>query len=116
MELLTKAIAFASRPRRLARVDIPHWNSYVFVRSLTAKERDDFDVANSEAQAKGQLSNITARYAVLCACGPDGKPVFDPDDARQLGDQDGLAVEIIAAAAKTHNSAGQAGADAAEKN
>lgn len=60
---------------------IPEMGGEVFVRVLTSREKDNFEIL-----CEGGKENIRARVAVMCLCDGNGAPLFTEDDAQQLGD------------------------------
>jgi len=64
-------------------VPTPEWpdvNGRVFVRCLSADERDDYE----DTLAK-RLPHSAARLVVLAACDAAGNPIFETGDVERLG-------------------------------
>lgn len=90
MDLREKALA-AARAAKEKPVLVPVTFNGVdmFVRRLSGRERDAWEVSLVEIRGKKRvtkLDNVRARFAVLVLCDADGKPVFREQDAELLGD------------------------------
>lgn len=82
----------------IERVDIPEWNDFIFVRSITAEERDLFENSMYTGQGDDRqenLKNLRARLVVLAACDEAGKRIFKDSDTEWLGRKNALAVNRI---------------------
>ncbi len=70
------------------REPVTAWGVSFYVRELTAKERDDFEIANTthRGKNKGRMKgNVRARLVCLCAVDEGGSRIFSDDDAEALG-------------------------------
>ena len=94
-------------PREL--VPVPEWGGDVFVRSLTAAERDAYNNSLFRVQPrKGgrdpEISyhpeNATARLVVLTVVGEDGKRLFKDGDLDKVARKNAKALERLAAVAR----------------
>ncbi len=92
------------------KVDLPAWGDDVYVRMLTAMERDAFEVGCQE-DAQG-FRNVRARLVVLAACDADGERIFQDADAVALGLTSALALDIVFTEAQALN--GMRGEDVEE--
>lgn len=69
----------------------------IHVRAVTARERDEYEASRVKMTNKRKnpvqidLSDVTAKAAVLGCCHPDGTPFFKPDDADWLSQKRCLA-------------------------
>lgn len=68
----------------IERVEVPEWGRWVFVRSISAAERDAFDNRSVKRKRGGavetNLDNYSARMVALCMCDETGAPMFpDPE-------------------------------------
>lgn len=96
VKALTKGDVFNAQDRKLERVEIPEWDGFLFVRTLSAAERDDFENSNyrvKNGSLEPQFGNMRARLVALCACDEQGNRLFIDDDAGQLGTKFGAAVD-----------------------
>ncbi len=85
------------------RVDVPEWNGHCYVRGLTAQERDAWERSLFEMKGKKAVpkdKNVRARLVVMCAVSSSGTPMFKPEQADQLGQKNGAAVDRLFAVAQ----------------
>jgi hypothetical protein len=78
----------ATLPRE--EVPTPEWGhgESVFVRALTALERDQWEVGNYDIRGRDtqvKMTNARARLAVLCVVDQAGERVFKDEDSAMLG-------------------------------
>jgi hypothetical protein len=76
----------ADLPRE--QVPCPEWGCDIWIRTVGAVEKDMFEEASLVKRGKGReptLRNIRARMVVLCATDADGRQLFLPGDAENLG-------------------------------
>ena len=69
-------------------VDVPEWGGIVYVRGLTAAERDDFEASCLISPGKQQtlnLKNMRAKLVVLSVVDEHGERIFSDADAEMLG-------------------------------
>jgi len=76
-------LALRSR-RRVESVKTPHGE--VYVRELSARERDYYEASLVRDRGKIDLKGATARLLGLVLCDRDGTALFGPDDADSLND------------------------------
>ena len=62
------------RPRRVEEVSLPELGGSVYVRHLTALEKDRLDDALTDEKGKPVADNVRAKVFAACACDADGKP------------------------------------------
>jgi hypothetical protein len=80
----------------LERVDVPEWNGVLYVRVMTAGERDHFEAEVSGGTKKKQnMVNLRARLVCLVACDEKGEKLFQPADAAALGAKSAAAVDRV---------------------
>src|SRR5688572_16771684 len=97
-------------PRR--EIKIPEWgNKSVFIRTLSAGERDQF-----EASLTDRTTNIRARLAVMCLCDEDGSPLFTQDKVEALAKKSGKALDRVFDAAIHLNKISKEDVEELEKN
>lgn len=86
------------------RVDIPEWpGATVFVRMMTASERDRFE----SAHLKSPERDFRARLAVATVCDEQGQAVFTEADIPALGAKSSAALTRIFEAAAKLNKMGK---------
>lgn len=77
---------------------IPEWDTFVYVRGLTGKERDIYE--DSLHQRRGRdvqinLRNARAKLVVLCTVDEHGKRIFEEKDVARLGEKNARALDRI---------------------
>lgn len=82
------------------RVNLPEWGKdcYVFVRTMTATERDAFEIAELAARggaAKGNPVGLRGRLAACTICDDKGALLFEPGHGAVLGQKSGAALDRI---------------------
>jgi hypothetical protein len=106
MALLDRLAILQARTLPQESVSVPEWGGDVFVRTLTAKELDDFQAANIQGSGKDRkpnLQNFRARLAVRCIVDADGKRLFEDTDAEALGAASCRAIDRVFAVAQRLN-------------
>ena len=94
---------------------IPEWGGSVFVRTLTASERDQFE-DRVLADKKTTKRDIRALLAVASVCDEQGKPLFTPADVPQLGRKSAAALDRIFDVAMRLSRIGKQDVEELEKN
>lgn len=98
MAILTREMALKSDRFEIAEVDVTEWGpidpktnkpepTTVFVRELTAREKDEFEsglVTVKGRKQKMNLDDLRARMAVLVCCDANRKPIFRTEDVEWL--------------------------------
>ena len=80
-------------------VDCPEWgvpDGTLFIRSLTGKQRDDFEqsmVTGRGKNVKTDMQNIRAKLVARCLSDKDSNVIFGPDDIEALGDKSAAALD-----------------------
>lgn len=78
--MLTKEQIFQIQDSRIEKLTIPEWGGEVFVRSMTSKERDQWELRYSKDK-----SNLRASFAVQSVCNEAGELLFTEKDIEPLG-------------------------------
>lgn len=88
-------------------VETPEWGGGVWVRCLTAAERDAFEAQQIQARIEGKkltvtpdLQNGKARLIVRCIVDDEGKRLFADKDAEALGAKNAAVVDRLYAVAR----------------
>jgi len=71
--------------RKLVSVEVPELGGRVFVREMTAAERDAYDATLFDADGKPVRENWRARMVAMTACDEQGQLLFSPQHAELLG-------------------------------
>lgn len=97
MQVLTRDQIISASDLPTLPVPTPEWgkDSGVFVRSLTALERDGWDKRTYQGKTDVELLGYKSRFCVLTICGEDGVRIFGDTDADMLAQKSAAAVERI---------------------
>lgn len=91
VKTLTREQIFTPRPFPKELVEVPEWGGSVWVRAMTAKEHDKYQMAQidfSEKKPEVKGDNQTALLCSMTVCDENYKLIFnDPEDAKLLGKQ-----------------------------
>ena len=105
--LLSREAILSAEDLDRERVHVPEWGGDVYVRVMTAAERDLWESELYEARQKGlPLKNVRARLAVRVLVDENGQRLFSDDDAAALGAKSGRALDRIFEAASRLNRLG----------
>ena len=101
--MLTRDEILGLDDRKPVKVSVPEWGTDVWVRPLSAAERDAIDQETADRREAKKPSNWRARMAVRVLCRDDGERLFNNDDADALGKKSQVALErVIEAAIRTN--------------
>jgi hypothetical protein len=92
---LTRDAILAARDLRTEWVDVPEWGGGVFVRGLTAGQRDRLEASLIDRQGKPapqRLGEFRSRMLAACVVDGAGAPVFAERDVAALMNKSMLAV------------------------
>lgn len=89
-------------------VEIPEWSDngqpgQVYVREISARERDQFEATMVDSAGPDKLANVRARFVAIVACDEKGSRLFSDDDATWLGDCSAAALDRIFDAGRQFN-------------
>lgn len=118
MAFLTRDQILAANDLPSKEVDVPEWGGKVRVRSITAKDRDEFEQALIAARQAKRFApeNVRARYVAACIVDKDGKPMFTGKDVEALGQKSYAALERVYQAATSLNADSADAIEELEKN
>lgn len=123
-KVLTRDEILGANDFRIEEVNVPEWGGIVKVKSLSAAERDEFEISIGalEDEKKRDFRNLRAKLVALSVVGEDGKRLFMLEDVIKLGDKNARALDRVFAVAQrlsgltkkdidelTKNSGGQSG-------
>lgn len=116
---LTKADIFNAAWPAPVRVEVPALGGHLYVRVLSAAERDGLELEAHRARQGGGGEdagvNYRGRLVALCACDEQGRRLFVDDDAAEVGRRPGPFVDPVAVAAARANGIGDEAAKALEE-
>ncbi len=104
------------RRGRVEEVKVPEWGGTVFVREITASERDAFEASSLDKKGGAKMVNIRARLAVLTLSDSEGKRLFGDADVAALGELPASAMDRIFEASMRVNRLTKSDVDELEKN
>jgi hypothetical protein len=110
MELRTKILEADDLP--IKEVKVPEWNCNVFVRMMTAEERDKFEAR----QMANPMTDVRARIAAATVCDEHGTLLFSELDIPALNKKSARALDRVFAAATKHNAITAQDIDDLKKN
>jgi len=100
-------------------VEIPEWRGGVYVRSLTAEERDAYEGSLVEVRGKKvelRKENARAKLVALTVVDAAGARLFTEADVERLGRKNGAAVDRIYRVAQRLSAMRQEDLEGAVKN
>lgn len=80
-------------------VDVPEWGGTVYVRNLSGKDRDAWELLF----ANGNPVNVRATLVAKCACDESGERLFGDTDITELGKKSAAGLDRIFEAATKLN-------------
>ena len=111
--MLSKDQILNANDVKLEEVNIPEWNGSVYVRVMSAGERDSFEIQATKPNGK---QNLRARLAVLTVCDKDGNRIFEESDIPALAKKSASALDAIFRVAIHLNAMTDADIEELEKN
>jgi hypothetical protein len=113
---LNREEILGKRGGRVEEIKVPEWGGTVFVREITASERDAFEASSLDKKGGAKMVNIRARLAVLTLSDSEGKRLFGDADVAALGELPASAMDRIFEAAMRVNRLTKSDVDELEKN
>jgi hypothetical protein len=104
MAMLSRDAILAADDLQKELVAVPEWGGDVWVRCMTATERDEWEASVVTMDNKGQnpkadLRNIRAKLVVRCVIDEAGVRVFGEEDTVALGAKSAAALDRLYAVA-----------------
>ena len=115
MAILTRDQILAKDDLKRKKVHVPQWGGDVYVRIMTAAERDAFEQKYFLSENK-DLVGIRAHLAATCIVDQDGNNIFSEADIEELKKKSAAAVETVFKAAESLNALSVDSVDELEKN
>lgn len=100
------------------KVTVPEWKQTVYVRSMTAKERDEYEmdlIANRDS-GESQLLMARSKLVALCTVDEKGKRIFNWEDVEALAQKSSKAIGRISEAAQILNALSEKDIETASGN
>ena len=99
MALLSKDDIFAVNDRKTEEVNVPEWGGSVLVRTLSGRERDEFEastVKTNKGKQEQNYDNFRARFVALCVVDESGKRLFTSRaEIQMLGNKSVAALQRV---------------------
>ena len=89
--------------REYDEVECPEWGGTVRLRSISGRQRDQYEQSMLEQKGNNRqinTRNARAKLVVLCAVGEDDRPLFTADDLRKLGSKNSKPLDRLFDAAQ----------------
>jgi len=100
----------------LEKVEVPEWNTTIYVRGMTAAERDHWEMGIYGSKGETRFENIRSRLVVLTACDEKGQRIFQDGDADELGKKNAKVVIRLFDIAQRLSAVAQKDVDELTKN
>jgi len=98
-----KAAILNSTTKKIEKIDVPEWGTSVFMRTMTAGERDAWELAWLDRQGKGGVANFRSVFLVKCLCDENGTRLFSDGEVEQLAAQDSNVINRLFEFAREQN-------------
>ena len=106
IKALTRDEILTADDRGIEAVEVPEWGGTVYVRSMTGRQKDAFELSlygDENKVEKKRLNNFRARLMALTLCDEKGNLLFTEKDAEALGQKSVYAMDRVLAASKRIN-------------
>ena len=103
MAELTRDQILAIDDLPIEQVKIPEWKGSVYMRTLTGKQRDEFEQTAIQRKTKkgSDIRGLKVKLVAMCLCNKDGKLLFaGRDDEAKLIEKSGSALERLSEVAQ----------------
>ena len=87
----------------IEKVSVPEWGGDVYVKGMTAKERDSFEssiIIKAGKHQRVNMNNIRAKLVARSICDKDGELMFTEKDVSVLADKSASAMQKVFAVAQ----------------
>ncbi|MBM4570272.1 hypothetical protein GS534_24165 [Rhodococcus hoagii] len=99
MALLSKNDIFSVDDRKTVKVSVPEWGGEVLVRTLSGRERDEFEastVKTNKGKQEQNFDNFRARFVALCVVDEQGNRLFATrQEVSMLGNKSVAALQRV---------------------
>lgn len=103
MAILTADLILSADDLPKELVEVPEWGGEVYVRCLTAAERDDWEASvvsvEKNGKAKTDMKNLRAKLVARTVCDEEGKRIFSDSQVDALGKKSAAALDRLYAVA-----------------
>lgn len=95
MKILTKDEILQADDIRKEEVKVPEWGGSVWVKTMSGKERDQFEAGIISGKGQRDLRNLRAKIVSVSVVDESGKRLFSSEDALGLGDKSAKALDRV---------------------
>lgn len=113
---LSREQILSNKAKRVEKIAVPEWGGDVFIREISAAERDAFELEMAKGKGSTVKPNFRGSLAALVLCDESGTRLFSNTDASQLGQMPSSGVDRVFAAASKLNAFSKEDVDELEKN
>ncbi len=116
------AIATAARKVKLVPVEVPEWGMTVYIRPMSAGERDRWEAESLERADKRKesikvaLESARAWFLSKCLADADGNLLYGPETYKELDAHDYRVIDRLNEVARKINGLSEADIEELEKN
>jgi len=120
--MLTKGTILKASDLKRELVEVPEWDGSVYVGTMTASARDEFDLAGLIKDTEGNLtekqdtSNFRARLCAVTMQDEKGNLLFGMEDVAELSKKSAAAMQRVFSVAQNLNGMGAEEAEKIAKN
>lgn len=106
----------------LEEIEIEEWGGSVFMRGLTAEERDIFEASFMDDGGEKRktknilLDNLRTKLVSLCLCNESGERLFQESDIKSLGKKNSHVIDRLFLRAQALSGIGEDGVKNLSKN
>ncbi len=117
-KVLTQQDIIAVNDIVMERVNVPEWGGEVFIKSLTARQRDAFEasVTHQGGKQRTNLRDLRARLVAICMVDENGNRLFGDNQIPALSAKCGKALDRLFEACQTLNKMSDGDVSDLEKN
>jgi len=115
-KVLTAEAILSADDKRIVSVEVPEWGGIVYLRTITGRERDEFESAALDASKRGDLRGLRAFLLALCICNEDGERIFKDDDAPKLAQKNAAVLDRLFTRAQELNALTERDINEIQKN
>ena len=117
--VLSKSAILEASDLPFTDVDVPEWGGTVRIRTMTARERDDYEASIYDMDGKTvkvKREDFRAKLLARCLIDEDGKRLFTTKDIPQLSGKSAKPVQALFEVAQELNGLSADAQDELEKN
>jgi hypothetical protein len=117
---LTREQILAATDVAIERLEVPEWGGVVYLKALTARERDAYEISCLKTNRQGKREfdgrNVRAKLASLTLVDESGARLFSEEDMNALGRKSAKALDRIFDKATDMNGLSERDREALEGN